>query len=243
MSSLPSFFLPPNAVRSTVVIIHESDIIRQMRKVLRLKPDDQFIVLDGSRQEYLCRITHLDHTEARATIVEQKANTRETAVSVFLYPALIRRERFALVLEKCTELGVAGFYPVAAARSPFRDIAPNLQTRSEHIIREAAELARRGILPALQQVQTLNGALAAIPKDETIVVLSTAPAGSTLSVITSVFEKQKPIHLFVGPEGDYTEEEYALFAAHGALALSLGPRIVRSETATIAAVNLFTSLQ
>lgn len=245
MSSLPSFFLSPNAfhgVFDRVVTIHDAAIIRQMRKVLRLKPGDLFIALDGERHEYTCRIDAFDRDRVRTTIMQEAVSTRETRVPITLYASLIRRERFALLLEKCTELGVSRFSPIAAARSPFHEITPHLRQRWEHIIREAAEVARRGVLPALAPVATLAVALAAIPSDEQVIVLSTAHTGAkTAKDIPTITRGVKRIHLFLGPEGDYTEEEYGLFNERGAIPFSLGSRIVRSETAAIAAVSIITA--
>lgn len=244
MSSLPSFFLPPQAFHDQVVTIREPDVIRQMRKVFRMKPGDVFLALDGARHEYTCVIDAWDRTVVRAIIQHVAESARETRVSLLLYPSLIRRERFATILEKCTELGVASFLPIAASRSPYQDISPHLRGRWAAIIRESAEVAHRGVLPPLASVAALSESLARIPKNEPIIVLSTAQEDvKTANDIPSVLKNTQRIHLFLGPEGDYTEEEYQLFSQYKATPFSLGSRIVRSETAAIAAVVLFSSLQ
>ena len=244
MSSLPSFFLASTAFHDLRVTLHDPDVIRQMRKVFRMQSGDTFIALDGAGHECACVIDHIDHTEVRAFIAERKPNTRETAVPIMLYPSLIRRERFAVILEKCTELGVLAFVPVDATRSPYHDMSPNLRARWEHIIREAAEVARRGLLPKLAPVASLADALTNIPEHEQVIAFSTAQENiKKASDIVGIVKRATRVHLFLGPEGDYTEEEYALLQTRGALPLSLGARIVRSETAAIAAVTLFTSLQ
>ncbi|MBI4281430.1 16S rRNA (uracil(1498)-N(3))-methyltransferase [Candidatus Uhrbacteria bacterium] len=244
MSSLPSFFLSPTAFHDRAVTIRQPEIIRQMRKVFRMQSGSAFIALDGAGHEYACVIDHIDHTLVRALVEKQIPNTREPAIPVVLYPSLIRRERFATILEKCTELGVALFSPIAATRSPYRDIAPHLRGRWETIIRESAEVARRGLLPQLSAVTTLATALAAIPQGEHVIALSTAQEGiKTAKDTVMMIRGMKRIHLFLGPEGDYTEEEYTLLKERGAIPFSLGARIVRSETAAIAAVALFTALQ
>ena len=241
MSSLPSFFLPPNAFHDRSVTVRDAEIIRQMRKVLRLAPSDLFIALDGERHEYTCRIDAFDRDRVRTTIMHEAVSTREARVSITLYASLIRRERFALLLEKCTELGVSRFSPIAAARSPFHEITSHLRQRWEHIIREAAEVARRGVLPPLEPVTTLTAALAAISSEDSIIVLGTQQEHiKTAQAIPDMIRGKHGVHIFVGPEGDYTEEEYGALKERGAVALSLGPRIVRSETAAIAAVTLFT---
>ncbi|MDO8581424.1 MAG: 16S rRNA (uracil(1498)-N(3))-methyltransferase [bacterium] len=242
MSSLPSFFLPPNSFHDQTVTMYDAEIIRQMRKVFRLKPGGVFIALDGREHEYTCAIDHIDHTVVRASITERKKNMRETAIPVFLYPSLIRRERFATIVEKCTELGVTSFVPIDTSRSPYHDISPHLRERWEAIIRESVEVARRGILPSLASVTTLSDALISIPSDEIVIVLSTMQDGVKIAKdIATIIHGAKRVHLFLGPEGDYTEEEYGLLKERGAIPFSLGSRIVRSETAAIAAVVLFTA--
>lgn len=242
MSSLPSFFFAPHAFHDRMVTIHEADVIRQMRKVFRMHVGSAFIALDGKGHEYTCHVDVLQHDVVRASVVSDIVTDRETSITITLYPSLIRRERFVLLLEKCTELGVFGFFPIAASRSPYHEMTPHTKERWEHIIREAAEVARRGVLPKLAAAMTLSAALANIPSDETVVVLSTAQDGvKTAKDITTLLQGMKSLHLFLGPEGDYTEEEYALLKTRGAIPFSLGSRIVRSETAAIAAVALFTS--
>lgn len=248
MSSLPSFFLLPSAFHDNTITIHDAEVIRQMRKVLRLKPGDAFIALDGKGHEYTARVAVLQRDVVRASVIGDGVNTREPRIAVVLYPALIRRERFATILEKCTELGVARFVPIAAERSPYRDCSGHLRERWEHIIREAAEVARRGILPALAFATRLAAVLSAIPSEDALVVLGTQqnpPAGGMkkASAISGMLDRKHCAHVFIGPEGDYTEEEYAALKNRGASFLTLGPRIVRSETAAIAAAALFTSLQ
>ncbi len=268
MSSLPSFFLSPTAFRDLRVTVDDPSIIRQMRKVFRMQSGSAFIALDGRGYEYACVIDHIDHTLVQAFVEKRIANMRETAIPVVLYPSLIRRERFATIVEKCTELGVASFVPIDATRSPYHDISPHLRGRWEAIIRESVEVARRGMLPLLGSVTTLADALAGIPSGELVIALSTEQDGmKTAKDIVAMIHGAKRIHpvrsrpaegsatgtlgrpasngvhLFLGPEGDYTEEEYVLLKARGAIPFSLGVRIVRSETAAIAAATLFTALQ
>ena len=242
MSSRNAFFFPPQVFRDGFVTVTDKDVVHQIRRVLRLRVGDAFIALDGRGHASECLIHSMEKDTLRAQIVAERTIDHEPTAAIVLYPALIRRERFALLLEKCTELGVTEFRPIIAERSAYTHLTPILLRRWEKVVREAAEVVRRGVLPAIHQAQPVAEALAGLSMQEgdRAFILSTRSEEMVLpkDLVAICAKKPQRIHLFLGPEGDCTDAEYALFRDAGIQPLSLGSRIVRSETAAIAAVSL-----
>lgn len=246
MPSLNAFYIAPSAIRDGFVSITNKDQVHQIRKVLRLRVGDVFLALDGKGKEFECLVHTLDRGSVRGQIVATRFVDRETRIPITLYPSLIRRERFAILLSTCTELGVTSFVPVIAERSIFQTMTTNLVGRWNRVIQEAAEIVRRGVLPSLSIPQTLPGAIEqARGSDALTLVLSTHPTTTytPVQVIEMVQAKGLArINIFIGPEGGYTAEELQQFDDAGIESLSLGPRKVRSETAAIVATSIIASL-
>lgn len=246
MPSLHAFFLPQSAIQNGFVTMTDKDQVHQMRRVIRLRVGDQFLILDGKGHEHECLVHDVQKNAIRGQIVASRAVERETRIPVTLYPSLIRRERFSTLLEKCTELGAAGFVPVMSERSPFETLTPKLIERWNRVMQEAAEVVRRGILPTLAVPQALTAAIfQASGSDALTLVLSTHEG--TTHTIEQLVEMVRAkglarINLFIGPEGGYSAEELQQFSDAGIESLSLGPRKVRSETAAIAVTSIIAGL-
>jgi len=207
----------------------------QLRSVLRLRPGDQIRVFDDA--------TRCDHVvelqdAARGRIVGESPRASEPGTRLVMYPALLQRDKFEPVLQKLTEIGVAAIGPVLTARGVVRE-APDEQRfrRWRSIVREAAEQSGRGVLPRLLPAQRLPQALASAKG--TLVMGYEGERRHQLH--DALIGKPGEVAVFVGPEGGYAAEEVALAAAHGAVLVSLGPRILRAETASpvLAALVLY----
>ena len=229
--TLHRFFVPPTSAGADHVTF-SPDQARQMQRVLRLRPGDRVIALDGTGKEYV--VTLQDGFEGR--IEETRRNTAEPSLTLTLYQGVLKGAKLELVLQKCTEIGVDRFVPVTTARAVPADPSPSRQRRFETIVREAAEQSRRGCVPAIEPAIDLAQALQCAAANGPIVLLweeggcplrqlTCGPAPSTLS-------------LFVGPEGGFSEEEVELARRGGAQIATLGPRILRSETAAIVGAAL-----
>ncbi len=232
------FFVPPDCIQGDAVAL-PGDVARQLARVLRARPGDQVIVLDSSGWEYQVTLTRVDAGLATGTVTGRQASQGEPQVRVTLYLGVLKGDKLELVLQKCTELGVAAFVPVFCARSVPRDRqgqwAEGRYPRWRKIIAEAAEQSRRGLLPSLeaplefqQACDTCQG-LGLVPWEEE----------RTTGLRAALVGWRKgggPIGIFIGPEGGFTREEVDYARARGIVPVSLGRRILRAETASIAAV-------
>lgn len=167
----------------------------------------------------------------------------DSALPVTVLLSVFKFDRMEWVIEKATELGVERIVPMIARRSE-KHLAQAAQARVERwrrIAREAAKQSRRSDIPAVDDVAPLKSAVHIQPADGLSLLLAEQERATTLYAAMQHFEKTA-IHCAVGPEGGWTAEEEALFAAEGWQPVSLGPRILRAETAGIAAMAVIAAM-
>lgn len=235
------FFIPPAWIRGEIVLLGD-DVAHQLRHVLRLRPGARIVVLDDRGWEYEVELLTVEHKAARGTICERRPAGGEPAVQVTLAQALLKKDNFEWVLQKGTEIGVTRFVPLITARTVAagdEGISPAKRERWARIVREAAEQSRRGALPVIEAPSTLSAALNSLSADLMLIAWEEERATSLRDTLAPLREVDAPqVTIFVGPEGGFTAEEVAQAQACGAVAVSLGARILRAETAATAAALL-----
>jgi 16S rRNA (uracil1498-N3)-methyltransferase len=232
------FFIPPAWLNPPTVTFH-GETARQIQTVLRMRPGDEIIVLDNSGLEWQVRLTELRKNEVQGQIVSQQPAQAEPNLSLTLYQGTLKADKFEWVLQKGTELGVNCFVPTLCQRSVVSKANDRAgkRVRWERIIQEAAEQSRRGKLPRLEPAMTLETAIGKAsqvtqPKSLLIMPWEEA-AGVTLKRVLTEAGSQN-IGIFVGPEGGFTPAEASLAREAGVRLITLGPRILRAETAALA---------
>ncbi|NJN97557.1 MAG: 16S rRNA (uracil(1498)-N(3))-methyltransferase [Anaerolineales bacterium] len=230
------FFIPPAWLTPPTVSL-QGETARQIQTVLRLQPGDEIIVLDNSGLEWQVRLTDLRKGEIHGQIVGQRAALNEPKLALTLYQGLLKAEKFEWVLQKGTELGVSRFVPTLCQRSVAGPGGEHKQARWERIIREAAEQSRRGKLPTLEPAIPLAAAIEQAGQTTQSAPLLVMPweeaAGLSLKM-TLTTAHPSDVGVFIGPEGGFTPTEAALAHAAGIRLVTLGPRILRAETAAVA---------
>lgn len=204
-------------------------------RVLRLADGDELTLFDGRGGEYLATLLESRGTVARVRVGEHRPIERESPLGITLAQGVSRGERMDWVVQKATELGVAAIVPLLTERSVVRWDAVQSARKREHwrgIVISACEQSGRNRLPELPAPQPLDRWLAAPSAGGARIMLDPAAQtglhslGSTSSVT-----------LLIGPEGGLTPAEHALAARGGFTSMRLGPRILRTETAAIAAIG------
>jgi len=234
------FYVPPDRIIGDRVSF-QPDQRRQIRDVLRLRPGDLVAVLDGSGREYMARIEILDEKRSLGRILEITAPATEPHVRLTLVQGLPKGEKIGLILQKCTEIGVAEFLIVETARSVPRiprGRMPGRLERWQAIVREAAEQSGRTSLPAINGVVPLACALSRTRSCDARIMAWEEEKGPSLSSLLPSLAGAREIAYFIGPEGGFTSEEVAAARAEGITPVSLGPRILRTETAAIVGAAL-----
>lgn len=236
------FFLlnQPLAIDQTVDL---TPLLHQLRVVLRLRVGDQIILLDNSGNEFLTEIHQLEARHTRGLILRQQPVSSEPPFALTLYQCSLKAEKFEWVLQKGTELGVTHFAPVISERSVVRPAAALLKKyeRWQTILREAAEQSGGGRIPALLPPLTFQEAVHQ-PGDLRLLPWEESREDTTVPHLRRAFaEHSQPIHalsLLIGPEGGLTANEVAQAQVAGWQIVSLGPRILRAETAALASVAI-----
>ncbi len=204
---------------------------RQIRTVLRLREGDRIAVFDGSGGEWLAILNG-----GLVEIEGPLEGAAEPSTVLTLYQALVRAPRMEMVLQKCTELGVSRYVPFIAARSV---ATGDHHQRWQTITTEAAEQSGRRVVPEVAALLTFKEAIAAATGNGcTIMPWEEMPEPK----LGSLKLPAKQVNLIIGPEGGFTQEEAGLARASGALLVSLGSRILRSETAAMAATTIIMQL-
>ena len=235
------FFIPPEWINGRQVTLTE-DTAHQVRHVLRMGAGDHLIVLDDSGWEREVELSHVGQNVVMGYVVAERLSAGEPRTRISLYQGVLKAQKFEWVLQKGTELGLVEFIPLVCERSVVGDLedVDRKLGRWQRIIREAAEQSRRGRQPVLRPAMLFaqacqramrSGGLALAPWEEE------KEAGLKLALAVEDGEGKRPfsLSLFVGPEGGLTSDEIKAARSYHVQTVSLGPRILRAETAGLAA--------
>jgi 16S rRNA (uracil1498-N3)-methyltransferase len=215
------------------------DDARHVSRVLRAAPGRQYEISDGTTV-YLAEISAVEGSRVVFRTLQPLAG-QPLSVHLTVYAALVKFDRFEWIVEKATELGVEALVPIHAARSEkgLREAAAKRVERWRRIARESSQQARRLRPPAIGEPQILSAALAAPAAWRYF--LDERPGAPPLLATLPVPEQRRSadsIALLTGPEGGWTEPERGVAQAAAWQPVSLGPLILRAETAAIAAAAL-----
>ncbi len=204
------------------------------------RPGETLTVIDPQATCYRARITSLDPDHAACVPFQRLTAPTESLLRIQIYQSLPDKERFELVLQKLTELGVDYIVPMESQHSSIieeRDASQKKSHRWPEVIRKAARQCRRAILPELMPVHTFTEALASAGSAELKLVLYEGDVSWSFTEGIGSFKPQS-VALLIGPEGGFSQDEVVQAQAEGFLPVSLGPRILHTETAAIVAVAL-----
>ena len=215
-------------------VVFSAEQAHQMGRVLRLQPGARVVVLDNAGWQYEAELVEVGR-RATAVLHHKQPAANEPRAQLTLYQALLKRDNFEWVLQKGTEIGVTRFVPLLTARTVAQP--PHKADRWQRILTEAAEQSRRGRIPALAEPLRLEDAW---PQAQTADLALLPWEGASGETLAGALAGKRPstLALFIGPEGGWTEAEVADGRAGGILPVTLGPRILRAETAAIVAAAL-----
>lgn len=208
-------------------------LAHQIRRVLRLRTGERVRVFDGTGVEHTVRLEVLSDREALGVIESSDWPRTEARLRVTLVQALLPRERFELALQKGTEVGVARFVPLLTERTiPAATLGEGRLERWRRIVVEAAEQSGRVVVPELTEPRTLGETLREAATQPCLLAWEREQDRSIHQALSELMPAQ-PSHLtlVIGPEGGFSAAEVATALQAGATAVSLGPRILRAETA------------
>jgi len=238
------FFVAPDVLEHQPVVL-TGEQAHQVRHVLRMRPGERATLLDNLGSAYEAGLVSYGDSVAQFEIIRRWSATGEPRTHITLHQAVLKGERFGWALQKGTEVGVSRFVPVVCERNVVDNLGAAEQKRGrwERIIQEAAEQSGRARLPVLAPAQTFETVVQVkssrlttsdplrlmLWEEEGSIALRQALAGCN-------FAGGARIEVLVGPEGGFTAAEADLAKQWGALKVTLGPRILRAETAGVVAV-------
>lgn len=233
------FFVSPSDIKNNQITIRDGESYH-LRKVLRLTPGDRIQVADGQGNEYLAEIIRVgEQTDCR--IIEKVFAVPEPQVNVILWQGIPKGDKMELIIQKCTELGVVRIKPVYTKRTVVK-LDPKKQRireeRWQRIALEAAKQCGRAIVPKVDSIFSFQDAIS-VPKGEGLYLLcaETEKVKGLKQVLEANMDARE-VHILVGPEGGFAEEEIRVAKNNGWYPVSLGQRILRTETAGIAGLTM-----
>ena len=206
--------------------IFNPKILNQWQKVLRFKPGEQVILVNGLNQEAAAKIISLNNEFAEVEILEVRDNKSEPKIDTILYCSILKKENFEWIAQKATEIGIKEIVPLITKRT----IKLNLnKERLEKIISEAAEQSGRGIVPVISNPMRFEEVIKFAQNNNLNLFFD--PSGEPFSK-TLVKTKNK-VGIFIGPEGGWDDEEIFIAKHNDFKIMSLGKLVLRAETAAV----------
>ena len=234
------FFVPEGPDEAGQIHITGSDV-HHIRSVLRMKPGEQVVISDGRDKDYYCKITELNPGEIRVQVLKE-TEAAELPARLILYQGLPKGEKMELIIQKAVELGACRIVPVAMKRSVVKldeKKARAKTTRWNTIAESAAKQSGRSIcpevmlpLPFAEAIQESGNA------DRILVPYENARGMAATKEQVEAVRSGMDIAVFIGPEGGFEETEVEEARAAGFYPVSLGKRILRTETAGLTMLSI-----
>jgi len=231
------FFLQPEVFNQTEIVFPAAPA-HQINSVLRLKRGQTVTVLDNLGNCRSVILDEIDNRHVTGSANEIQPAPGEPKVRLILCPALTQREKFEWILQKGCELGVSEFRPLLTSRTLSQDpMGWEIKlSRWQMILQEAAEQCGRGIIPTVYLPQWFEKVIEQLGSAPGIILHEKE---QTTGLVTALSTLNKSTALLVGPEGGFSDEEVKLAADAGLQPASLGVRVLRMETAAVAACAVF----
>ena len=233
------FFVEEKDIKEDQVTI-KGDEARHIVQVLRLKEKDKIKVFTGKGKEYSIEIKEAGKKEVIGKILKESRLNTEPAVEITLIQGIPKSNKMDFIVQKVTELGVKRIIPVITQRTIVKlneEKARARRNRWQRIALEAAKQSGRAIIPEVDEVTTFVQALNNISEENlNLIPWEEEETTSLKKVLKPITDHRVPITVFIGPEGGFTSGEVEAAKKRGALSVSLGPRLLRTETAGLAAL-------
>lgn len=236
------FFAEPSQIADGIITITGTDV-NHMKNVLRMKPGEKAEISDGDGLRYLCVLETFAEEGAILRIEDAFADAVELPSKIYLFQGLPKSDKMELIIQKAVELGVYEVIPVVTKRAVVKldekKAAKKVQ-RWNAISEGAAKQSGRSIVPQVHEVMTYNEALQyAQEMDIRMIPYEKAKGMEATKEVVDALELGQSIAIFIGPEGGFEEAEVEQAQANGVRPISLGKRILRTETAGLAVLSIF----
>ena len=230
------FFVDPSAIGEGKVKITGADL-NHMKNVLRMKTGEAVLISDGTGKDYNCQIESYAKGEGILEILSENEDSKELPSRIWLFQGLPKSDKMEVIIQKAVELGAAGVIPVATRNAVVKLDAKKAEAkvrRWQAIAESAAKQSKRSYIPQVGMVMSLKEAFSYIEEQKFDLSMIPYELEKGMDGIKQVLGRLAPgqqIAVFIGPEGGFDEEEIKLALKMGVKPVSLGKRILRTETA------------
>ena len=232
-----AWFFTENNIKSEHHIITGEDA-KHISKVLRMKQGEELVIVTPDRTQYECEVFSISSDSVTVEIISKKPCENEPNVEVTLYQALPKSDKMDFIIQKCVELGITKIVPVISSRCISRPDAKSLKKKQERwqkIALQAAMQSRRGIIPKVCDCISFEKAAELTKANEKTIIFYELGGEHIGNIIPNT---PKSIGMFIGSEGGFEQSEVDLIINNGGSAATLGKRILRAETAPLAALSV-----
>ena len=238
---MPRFFVGTDQISDKDIVITGTDV-NHIRNVLRMTPGEEVTVSDGQGMDYFCRIAELTKEEVRLDIVDSWHSFVELPAKIYLFQGLPKSDKMEMIIQKAVELGVYEVIPVSTARAVVKLDAKkeaSKQKRWQTIAESAAKQSKRMVIPEIHSVMKFSEAVNYA--EELDIRFIPYELAENMAHTKKLFEQIEPgqsIGIFIGPEGGFTPEEIELAMNQQVQPITLGKRILRTETAGMTVLSI-----
>ena len=237
------FFVNPEQVEDGLIRITGSDV-NHIKNVLRIRQGEEMLVSDGTGRDYLCQAEELAGQEVTVRILETEEEGRELPSRIWLFQGLPKSDKMEFIIQKAVELGAAGIVPVSTRNTVVKLDQKKEETkvkRWQAIAESAAKQSKRSLVPGVSGIMTLKEAFDYVESQGFSVRLIPYEHEAGMDGTKTELDAAGPgqdIAVFIGPEGGFDEREIELALSKGVRPISLGRRILRTETAGLALLSV-----
>lgn len=230
------FFTKYNITSDQYIISGEN--AKHISKVLRMQKGEELTLVTPDKMQCHCEVFSITSDSVTVDVISQKPCLNEPNVFVTLYQALPKSDKMDYIVQKCVELGVSRIVPVVSARCVSRPDSKAIMKKTERwqkIALQAAMQSRRGIVPQIGECRSFQSAAENTKTNERTIIFYEMGGEHVNKILT---DSPKTVGMFIGSEGGFEQSEVDLVVKNGGSAATLGRRILRAETAPLAALSV-----
>jgi 16S rRNA (uracil1498-N3)-methyltransferase len=234
------FFVNKENIKKDIILVTGDDV-KHIKNVLRLKSGDTIELCDGESNDYIVSITEISKNYVKCNIVEKYKSKSEPPIEVLLYQGLPKSAKMDLIVQKVVELGVTEIVPVITERTVVKINEDSKEKKKlerwQKISLEAAKQSKRGMIPRIHNIISFDEMIEILKTENNILV--PYENETKLSIKEALKEyKNGKVNIVIGPEGGFEESEIIKLKDINANIITLGPRILRTETAGFTTVGI-----
>lgn len=238
---MPRFFINQNEIHGDSITITGEDA-KHIIKVLRMREGENITLCNGCGYDYEACISQIDKSSLEAKIISKEKNTTEPEIEITLFQGLPKSGKMEYIIQKCTELGINEIIPCimehCVVKLNSKDDVKKKTQRYQSIAEAAAKQSGRGIIPKVSDAVTFDEALNYMEKCDFCFIPYENEDGTSLKDVLKNVSGAKKIAFIIGPEGGFSESEIEKAKTKNIPTVTLGKRILRTETASTAVLSM-----